>query len=35
MPVKAEIDILLLEDNLRDAELVAHTLRRGGTDFKV
>jgi len=33
--VKAEIDILLLEDSARDAELVAHALRRGGADFKV
>lgn len=33
--VKAEIDILLLEDNPRDAELVGHALRRGSHGFKV
>ena len=35
VPVKAELDILLLEDNPRDVELVAHALRRGGPGFKV
>jgi signal transduction histidine kinase len=33
--VKSEIDILLLEDSERDAELVAHTLRRGLTGFRI
>ena len=30
-----EIDILLLEDNRRDAELIQHALRTGGPRFKV
>ena len=29
------IDILLLEDSPKDAELVEHELRRGGTGFRV
>lgn len=33
--VKAEIDILLLEDNPRDAELIGHALRRGAANFRV
>lgn len=33
--MKAEIDILLLEDNLRDAELIEHALRRSGAGFKI
>lgn len=33
--VKAEINILLLEDNPRDAELIEHALRRGSHGFKV
>ena len=33
--VKAEIDILLLEDSLADAGLIEHALRRGGTNFKI
>jgi len=33
--VKAEIDILLLEDSPADAQLVEHALRRGGPGFNV
>lgn len=33
--MKAEINILLLEDSLADAGLIQHALRRGGPGFKV
>jgi len=33
--VKAEIDILLLEDSAHDAELIGHALRRAGPGFKI
>jgi len=35
MSAKADVDILLLEDNPRDAELVEYALKRGGPGFKV